>query len=244
MGTPFRKKSTKLTLCMLFIYVLLFGATAEASVREVQLFDQAYYSYLSYRPEKAVEEFRTFLDEFPNSSAKDAALFWLAKSLLQVKSIHEAKKTFAYIKEQFPESPFICYVAKELETIGNASGENSSVKVTVDTDAGQETVRSEIPQVPATSTNQKAINIGDIQNTGYALQVGSFKTRESAETLRRSLQKKISPEKITICQQGDFFKVRITGFDIKEINAMLNAGIDGLVIKTGEKACGIWEVSP
>jgi hypothetical protein len=43
-----------------------------------------------------------------------------------------------------------------------------------------------------------------------------------------------------ICRQGDFYKVRITGFDdIEQVNSMLNAGVEGLVIKTGEKACGI-----
>jgi cell division septation protein DedD len=277
MGTLFRKKLSKLTFCMLLICILLFITTAEASHREFQLFDHAYDSYLSYRPEKAVEEFRIFLEEFPDSSAKDAALFWLAKSLLQIKSIEQAKKTFAYVKEQFPESPFIRYITKELETIGNASEEHSSVKVTVDAEAGQKPAVAEIPVVPSVSIDQKALYVADIRNTkgappgekasseegtdrekraqgipsssemkhdekaiAYVLQVGAFKTKESAETLRKSLQKKISTKKITICKQGDFFKVRITGFDdIEEINSMLNAGIDGLVIKTSEKACGI-----
>jgi len=277
MGTLIRKKLSKLTFCMLLICILLFITTAEASRREFQLFDHAYDSYLSYRPEKAVEEFRIFLEEFPDSSAKDAALFWLAKSLLQIKSIEEAKKTFAYVKEQFPESPFIRYITKELETIGNASEEHSSVKVTVDAEAGQKPAVAEIPVVPSVSIDQKALYVADIRNTKgappgekassekgtdrekraqgipsssemkhdekafvYVLQVGAFKTKESAETLRKSLQKKISTKKITICKQGDFFKVRITGFDdIEEINSMLNAGIDGLVIKTSEKACGI-----
>jgi hypothetical protein len=408
---------------MLLICILLFDGTADASYREFQLFDHAYYSYLSYRPEKAVEEFSLFLNEFPDSSAKDAALFWLAKSLLQIKSIEEAKTTFACVKEQFPESPFIRYIAKELETIGNASEEHSSVKVTVDAEAGQKPAVAEIPLVPAVSTDRKALYVADIRSepdglqillveeraktdfllrrvkeldqraayiinssvvldrlgihdvlwrgnnifedienemilyehamrhnitadstqhkslielhklneeqadylkkylvictflevsnlvderlpcnpfgyrqspdknnvrifikdtkrlaylnakgttpgekvssekdtdrekksqdipsssemkhdekaTAYALQVGAFKTKESAVTLRKNLQKKISSKKITICQQGDFFKVRITGFDdIEEVNSMLNAGIDGLVIKTGEKAC-------
>ena len=298
MGTLFRRNLSKLTFCMLLICILLFDGTAEASYREFELFDHAYYSYLSYRPEKAVEEFRIFLEEFPDSSAKDAALFWLAKSLLQIKSIEEAKKTFAYVREQFPESPFIRCIAKELETIGNASEEHSSVKVTVDGEAGQKPTVAAIPVVPAVSTDRKTLYVADIRNetdgsrillveegaktdillrrvkelerraassekgsdrekraqdipsssemkhnekaTAYALQVGAFKTKESAVTLRKNLQKKISTKKITICQQGHFFKVRITGFDnIEEVKSMLNSGIDGLMIKTGEKACGI-----
>jgi tetratricopeptide (TPR) repeat protein len=231
---------------MLLICILLSITTADASYREFQLFDHAYYSYLSYRPEKAVEEFRIFLEEFPDSSAKDAALFWLAKSLLQIKSIEEAKKTFAYVKEQFPESPFIRYIAQELETIGNASEEHSSVKVTVDTEAGQKAAVAEIPVVPAALGIPSLSEMKhDEKATFYALQVGAFKTKEPAVTLRKSLQKKFLTKKITICRQGDFFKVRITGFDdIEEVNSMLNAGINGLVIKTSERACGMREVSP
>jgi len=290
MGTLLRKNLSQLTFCMLLICILLFDGTAEASRREFQLFDSAYNSYLSYKPEKAVEEFRVFLAEFPDSSAKDAALFWLAKSLLQIKSIEEAKKTFAYVKEQFPESPFIRYIATELEMIGNASEEHSSVKVKVDAQSWQKPAVEETPVILAVSTDQKTLYPADIQSvkdgndrifsngakqsaylktkgeppvkkassekgtdrekkaqgissssemkhdetsTAYAVQVGAFKTKECAITLRKNLQKKISTKKVIIYQQGDFFKVRITGFDnIEEVNSMLNAGIDGLVIKT------------
>jgi tetratricopeptide (TPR) repeat protein len=242
----FRKKSSKLTFCMLLICILLFHTTAKASYREFQLFDHAYNSYLSYRPEKAVEEFRLFLEEFPESSAKDAALFWLAKSLIQTKSIEEAKKIFAYIKEQFPESPFICYVAQELETIGNVSEEHSFLKVSFDAKAGQKPAVAEIPVVPAVrSTVSSSEMKHDQKTTFYALQVGSFKTKEPCMTLKKRLQKKNLTKDITICQQGEFFKVRITGFnDSEEVRSMVNSGIDGLVIKTSEGACNTIDVSP
>jgi outer membrane protein len=78
------------------------------------------------------------------------------------------------------------------------------------------------------------------KTTAYALQVGAFKSQESAVTFKKSLQKKVSHKKIKICRQGDFYKVRITGFDdIEQVNSMVNSGVDGLVIKTGDKACGI-----
>ena len=80
----------------------------------------------------------------------------------------------------------------------------------------------------------------DEKVTSYALQVGAFKSQESAATFRKSLQKKVSNKKIKICRQGDFYKVRITGFDdLEQVNSMVNSGVDGLVIKTGDKACGI-----
>lgn len=80
----------------------------------------------------------------------------------------------------------------------------------------------------------------DEKVASYALQVGAFKTEESALTVRKKLQKKVANKKISICRQGEFYKVRITGFDdIEEAHSMVNAGIDGLVIRTGEKACGI-----
>ncbi len=80
----------------------------------------------------------------------------------------------------------------------------------------------------------------DEKDTSYALQVGAFKSQESAATFKKRLQKKVSNKKIKICHQGDFYKVRITGFyDIEEAHSMVNEGFDGIVIKTGEKACGI-----
>jgi hypothetical protein len=349
--------------------MVLFEPTAEASRREVQLFDHAYYAYLSYQPKEAVEEFKIFLEEFPDSSAKDAALFWLAKSLLQIQCIQEARKTFACIEEQFPESPFICYVEQEMATFDNLSKELHSVRRTVVVEAGDKVVEAGIPSVSDENTDQdrpdthirseadrlqelldrervktdllqRRVNeleqraayvlnysiVSDqlrihnslwrdkntfadfeaagslserailhnetmderryrarifteheklpryvdaeaaqpdekdsseqqtdterrIQGTAvssegkvavYALQVGAFKTKELAVTLCKSLEEKLSNRTITICHQGDFFKVRITGFDdIEEVNSVLKAGIDGLVIKTGHKACGI-----
>jgi outer membrane protein TolC len=86
------------------------------------------------------------------------------------------------------------------------------------------------------STEVKSVE----KTAAYALQVGAFKTQESAISFRKSLRKKIANKKISICQQGDFYKVRITGFhDIEEVNSLVSSGIDGLVIRTGEKACGI-----
>jgi cell division septation protein DedD len=424
MGPLFCKNLSKLTFCVLLISTLFFERTAYASHRELELFDHAYQAYLSYRPEEAVEEFRIFLEEFPDSFAKDAALFWLAKSLLQIKSIEEAKKTFAYVKEQFPESPYSHYVRKEMETLSNVSERLSSVKGTVDVEAGQKLVEAETPVVSEASTDQKThdadirseaarlqelldgeraktdflqrrikeleqraayilnssivldrLGIHDVlwrdknmfenfeteqalyeqatshnittdkqqyrelidayqlneeqadylkrylvictflevsnlvderlpcnpfgfrqsldrnnvrifiedakrpaylnakgappekkassdkrddpdkrvqsnpesseiksdeKTTAYALQVGAFKTQESAATCKKSLQQKIANKKIKICRQGDFYKVRITGFhDIEEVNSTVSSGVDGLVIRTSEKACGI-----
>jgi hypothetical protein len=163
MGKVFCKNISKLSFCILLTCILIFGERAHASYREFQLFDGAYLAYLSYQPEKAVEEFRLFLKEFPDSSAKDAALFWLAKSLLQIKSIEEAKKTFADIKEQCPESPFNRYVTKEMETIGNASDKHSSVKVTVDAETAQKPADEEKPLVTGESFNQQAPDCSDIR---------------------------------------------------------------------------------
>lgn len=73
-----------------------------------------------------------------------------------------------------------------------------------------------------------------------AVQVGAFKAEEAALSVKKSLQKKIAGKKIRICQQGEYYKVRITGFrDVEEAKSFVSSGIDGLVIRTGEQACGI-----
>jgi len=99
----------------------------------------------------------------------------------------------------------------------------------------REGLEKRVQSIPE-STEVKSVE----KTAAYALQVGAFKTQESATTFRKSLRKKIANKKISICQQGDFYKVRITGFhDIEEVNSLVSSGIDGLVIRTGEKACGI-----
>ncbi len=101
-------------IAVFLIMAVSFGVSdARASLREFELFDQGYEYYLLYRPEKAVESFSAFLKDFPESSAKDAALFWLGKSLIQLRSFEKAKKIFMEIKQQFPESPYVPHLDRE-----------------------------------------------------------------------------------------------------------------------------------
>jgi cell division septation protein DedD len=99
-------------LCLLTLVLNVTGRS-HASVREFELFDEGYEYYLSYKPEKAAEIFRRFLHEFPESSAKDAVLFWLGKSLEQMNTPDEARVVFTELQHQFPDSPFIPYISKE-----------------------------------------------------------------------------------------------------------------------------------
>ena len=116
----------------------------------------------------------------------------------------------------------------------NAKSVSPEKKISSDKDKNRDSEKGSQGNTGESGLNQ------DKKPASYALQVGAFKTQESAVTVKKKLQKKIANKKIKICQQGEFFKVRITGFDdIEEINSLMNAGIEGLVIKTGEKACGI-----
>ncbi len=123
MGEVFGKNTSKLRIVILLSFMLLAVSVVHASHREFELFNKGYEFYLSYQPEKAVEEFRIFLQEFPDSSAKDAALFWLGKSLIQLKSTEEAKRIFSDMKQLFRDSPFIGYIDKELEIIRRLESE-------------------------------------------------------------------------------------------------------------------------
>jgi len=97
-------------LCMLH----LFNPANASAAQEYDLFEKAYEYYLSYHPEKALEYFDIFLKDFPGSSARDAVLFWKAKSLMHLKRSDEALNLLRYIKQNFPESPFVPFVEKEL----------------------------------------------------------------------------------------------------------------------------------
>jgi len=115
MGKIVRYDKPTLSIVIVLIFLLLTTVHGYASYREYDLLQKGYESYLSYQPEKAAEEFRTFLQEFPQSSARDAALFWLGKSLVQSKSIDEAGRVFIELKREFPDSPFVAFVVTQSE---------------------------------------------------------------------------------------------------------------------------------
>lgn len=101
-----------------FMLVLLLSYTpGSADDRETEMFNAGYEYLFSFKPEKAAETFRAFLKEFPGSSARDAAMFWLGKTLVSLKSYAEAEQTFLAIKQEFPESPFVSFIDNEMEEI-------------------------------------------------------------------------------------------------------------------------------
>jgi hypothetical protein len=121
--------SKKVVAAVTSIILVIFLATINtyASQQELDLFDRGYEFYLSYQPEKAVETFQIFLNEFPDSSVKDAALFWLGRSFVKLSLFEEAKRVFDELKQQIPDSPFMAYVDKELELMNTAGTENRTM---------------------------------------------------------------------------------------------------------------------
>ncbi len=98
---------------------------ATASERETELFNKGYEYLFSYKPDKAAETFRIFLKEFPESSARDAAMFWLGKTLTSMKLYNEAELTFQTMQKEFPDSPFIVFLDIELEEIAKVRSTES-----------------------------------------------------------------------------------------------------------------------
>lgn len=131
MGKSFCNNKIEVIVVTLLSFLLLNVLDTYASCREFELFSQGYEYYLSYQPEKAAETFKMSIKEFPDSFAKDAVMFWLGKSLVQLKSFEEAKKVFSEIKQQFPGSPFIQYVDKELKKKSRDEAEANQIKVDV-----------------------------------------------------------------------------------------------------------------
>ena len=150
MGKSFLNYKSKLIICVLLSVMLFPGADLDASTREVELFNKGYEYYLSYQPEKAVEEFRAFLKEFPGSSVKDAVMFWLGKSSIQLKNFEEAKKSFSNVSQEFPESPYVKYVKRELEILNGAVSQDKFDLPPVAAETPEPERKGEIPnKVPA-----------------------------------------------------------------------------------------------
>jgi len=106
-------------IAVLLLLVQLLWVPESRAFSEFELFDRGYEYYLAYQPGLAADTFNLFLSEFPQSSAGDAALFWLGKSLIRVKSPDEARRVFVRLKKEFPESPLVPYAERELGDLGN-----------------------------------------------------------------------------------------------------------------------------
>ncbi len=109
-----------LFLFILIGFFVMYGPShgiASGTERETELFNKGYEYLFSYKPDKAAETFRTFLKEFPDSSARDAAMFWLGKTLISMKLYSEAELTFQAIQKEFPDSPFIAFIEIEMKEI-------------------------------------------------------------------------------------------------------------------------------
>ena len=113
---PFCIRICRVTAWFLLV-LFLSHAPGSADDRETEMFNAGYEYLFSFKPEKAAETFRAFLKEFPESSARDAAMFWLGKTLVSLKSYAEAEQTFRTIKQEFPESPFVSFIDNALEEI-------------------------------------------------------------------------------------------------------------------------------
>lgn len=118
MGKFFCKnKRTIVSLLLGVVLVVCSFSQVWSDISEADLFERAYRAYLSYRPESSLEQFNTFLKEYPSSSARDAALFWKAKSLMQLKRKEEAYRILFGLEKEFPESIFRIFAREEIELI-------------------------------------------------------------------------------------------------------------------------------
>ncbi|OGW30965.1 MAG: hypothetical protein A2X59_12025 [Nitrospirae bacterium GWC2_42_7] len=121
MGKIFSKNYTALIFCLIFsLFIFADISSTDAALPEDELFEKAYNHYLSYQPEKAIDLFDIFLQEYPASSSRDAALFWKARSLVQISKKAEALNIFMGIIKEFPSSHFRSFAESELENIERA----------------------------------------------------------------------------------------------------------------------------
>jgi hypothetical protein len=165
MGEGFINHKSKLIICVLLVMMLLSGTEAFGSAREGDLFNRGYEYYLSYQPEKAAEEFRAFLKEFPGSSVRDGVMFWLGKSSIQLKNLEEAKKSFSTITREFPGSPYIKYAKKELEMLDGALPKDNFDTLPAAAETGPAEKKDEIPGEKPTVTEKEVTPAENLHQT-------------------------------------------------------------------------------
>lgn len=178
MGEVFCNNKSRLIILLSVAFLLLSAAGVQASYQELDLFNEGYEHYLSYQPEKAIEEFNIFLKEFPHSSSKDAVMFWLGKSLIQLKYFEEARKVFSDIKQQFPESPFIKYAERELEVINKRPLDSAAVVPAGDAAQGDVKKEQNTPDTGSPVVENKAALGGNDQRQKADTEIESAKAEE------------------------------------------------------------------
>ncbi len=115
-------------LCLVVSGIVLWtGSGSGGTEGEAELFERAYGYYLDYQPGAAASAFGLFLEKFGKSPARDAALFWQAKSLALTGRTEEAGKIFATIREEYPESAFGEFARKELEALSLHASQEGGV---------------------------------------------------------------------------------------------------------------------
>ncbi len=69
------------------------------------LYAQAYADYLQGKYDLALEEFRRFLQAFPDEGRAGNAQYWIGECLYSKKSFGEAKEAFRTVLDRYPKSP-------------------------------------------------------------------------------------------------------------------------------------------
>lgn len=166
------------------IAIVLFSCViSAASEQETDLFNRGYEYLFSYKPDKAAETFRQFLNDFPNSSARDAAIFWLGKTLISLKSFDEASRMFETLRKEFPDSPYILFLDIESEEIAR-SRSSADIKPA----AARQTQPK--PETDAQLSRQYEIRIKELEK----------KAAETSEELERS-KTALAAEKKALAEQ-------------------------------------------
>ena len=207
MGEVLRNFKPKLII--LLGIVLLCLVDAHASFREAELFDRGYDCYLSYRPREAVETFTAFLKEFPYSSVKDAAMYWLGMSFTQLGEVEEARKVFSGLEKQFPSSPFVEYAAKELEVLEKKPDKADLLAPGVE---GRKDLEAGIPR-PTRKTDaeepSKSLSDGEHESTAEQDDVVIKATEPQEANRGQPKVDKVSPV-------GELIETKEPGNDIRE----------------------------
>lgn len=212
-----------LIILILFAVFLLAAAGEDPASREAGLFNRGYESYLSYQPEKAVQELTAFLSEFPDSSARDAALYWLGKSYMQLKSFGEARKAFSEIRQNFQESPYLSHAERELEMLGRTEGD---APIDATTGAGMKNEPHE-KRLKEAEKQVKALGklLGEVSEERDKVRIQLSEEKKKTDILREKatqLEKKektlneVSVERDALQRKLDEGKKRVKELEIKE----------------------------
>jgi hypothetical protein len=99
---------------------LLISPAYAYEMEEANAFFEGFLAYQHRIYSSSISKLEVWLKEYPDSSIRDLALYWLAQSYYQAGNQREAARNISLFLREYPENPLIAIVDRDLKDLAHA----------------------------------------------------------------------------------------------------------------------------